>query len=104
LAFFNLVKNTIDPGVENPYSTPMLRKLFRPAKITHWTILEAETGSVWELVACGTYRAVLLPVACQSASMVAAAIHRWIYCVLLSIRLSFRDSGLFINQVDPNVA
>jgi integrase/recombinase XerD len=41
-AFFNLVKNTIDPGVENPSSTPMLRKLFRPAKIIHWTILEKE--------------------------------------------------------------
>jgi len=41
-AFFNLIKNTIDPGTENPCSTPMLRKLFRPAKITHWTILEKE--------------------------------------------------------------
>jgi integrase/recombinase XerD len=41
-AFFNLVKNTINPDVQNPCSTPMLRKLFRPAKITHWTILEKE--------------------------------------------------------------
>ena len=41
-ALFNLVKNTIDPGVENPCRTPMLRKLFRLAKITHWTILEKE--------------------------------------------------------------
>jgi integrase/recombinase XerD len=41
-AFFNLVKNTIDPGIENPCSAPMLRKLFRPAKIAHWTILEKE--------------------------------------------------------------
>jgi integrase len=41
-SFFNLVKNTVDPKIENPCSTPMLRKLFRPAKIAHWTILEKE--------------------------------------------------------------
>lgn len=41
-AFFNLVKNTIDFDLQNPCSTPMLKKLFRPAKMTHWTILEKE--------------------------------------------------------------
>jgi len=41
-AFFNLVKNAIDPKLQNPCSTPMLRKLYRPAKITHWRIIEKE--------------------------------------------------------------
>ncbi|MCK4391004.1 MAG: phage integrase N-terminal SAM-like domain-containing protein [Desulfobacterales bacterium] len=37
-SFFNFVKNTTASNLENPCSTPMLRKLFKPAKITHWTI------------------------------------------------------------------
>jgi integrase len=41
-SFFNLIKNTLDPKLENPCSTPMLRKLFRPPRIVPWTILEKE--------------------------------------------------------------
>jgi integrase len=41
-AFFNLVRTTISPDFQNPCSTPILRKLFRPGKITHWKILEKE--------------------------------------------------------------
>ena len=41
-AFFNLVKNTIDPKLQNTCSTPLLRKLYRPAKVTQWKILEKE--------------------------------------------------------------
>ncbi len=41
-AFFSLVKNAIDHKLQNPCSTPMLRKLYRPAKITHWRIIEKE--------------------------------------------------------------
>jgi len=41
-SFFNFIKNAVDPKLENPCSTPMLRKLFKPAKIAHWTILEKE--------------------------------------------------------------
>ena len=41
-SFFNFIKNTVDPQLQNPCSTPMLRKLFKPAKITNWTILEKE--------------------------------------------------------------
>ena len=41
-SFFNFIKNTVDPKLENPCSSPMLRKLFKPAKIAHWTILEKE--------------------------------------------------------------
>ena len=37
-SFFNFIKNTVDPKLPNPCSTPMLRKLFKPAKIAHWTI------------------------------------------------------------------
>jgi integrase/recombinase XerD len=42
VSFFNFIKNTVDPKLQNPCSTPMLRKLFKPAKIAHWTILEKE--------------------------------------------------------------
>ncbi len=41
-SFFNFIKNTVDPGLENSCSTPMLRKLFRPPKMVQWTILEKE--------------------------------------------------------------
>jgi integrase len=41
-AFFNLVKNSIDPKLQNPCSTPLLRKLYRPAKVTQWKIFEKE--------------------------------------------------------------
>jgi integrase len=41
-SFFNLIKNTLDPKLENPCSTQMLRKLFKPPKMIQWTILEKE--------------------------------------------------------------
>jgi hypothetical protein len=41
-SFFNFIKNTVDRKLQNPCSASMLRKLFRPAKIAHWTILEKE--------------------------------------------------------------
>ena len=41
-SFFNLIKNTLDPKLENPCSSPMLRKLFKPPKMVQWTILEKE--------------------------------------------------------------
>ncbi len=41
-SFFNFIRSTVDPKLQNPCSTPMLRKLFKPAKITNWTILEKE--------------------------------------------------------------
>jgi integrase len=41
-SFFNFIKNAVDPKLQNPCSTPMLRKLFKPAKIAYWTILEKE--------------------------------------------------------------
>jgi len=42
-SFFNLIKNTVEPKLENPCTTPMLRKLFQRAKLPPWTILEKET-------------------------------------------------------------
>jgi integrase len=41
-SFFNFIKHTVDPKLENPCSTPMLRKIFKPPKIVPWTILEKE--------------------------------------------------------------
>jgi site-specific recombinase XerD len=41
-SFFNFIKNAVDPKLQNLCSAPMLRKLFRPAKIAHWTILGKE--------------------------------------------------------------
>lgn len=41
-AFFNFVKDTINPELQNPCDTPMLRKLFRAARPTHWKILDKE--------------------------------------------------------------
>ena len=39
-AFFNFIKNSIDPGFYNPCDTPILRKIFKDAKPNHWKILE----------------------------------------------------------------
>ncbi len=41
-AFFNLIMGIVDFELKNPCGAPMLKKLFKPAKITHWTILEKE--------------------------------------------------------------
>ena len=43
LAFFNFVKNNLDPEFTSPCDSPMLRKLFRPKIKTHFDILERET-------------------------------------------------------------
>ncbi len=43
-SFFNFIKNTVDPKLPNPCSTPMLRKVFKPAKIAHWTIAWPRPG------------------------------------------------------------
>ena len=42
-AFFNFVKNNLDPGFSNPCDSPMLSKLFRVKVKTHWDILEKDT-------------------------------------------------------------
>lgn len=41
-AFFNFVKNSVDPEVQNPCDNPALRKLFRAGKPTQLKILEKD--------------------------------------------------------------
>ena len=43
LAFFNFIKNNIDPDFRNPCDTPMLKKLFRARPSNNWIPLEKET-------------------------------------------------------------
>ena len=42
-AFFNFIKINFDPTIQNHCDTPMLRKLYRPGKPHHWSIVEKET-------------------------------------------------------------
>jgi len=42
-AFFTLIQTSAGLDLKNPCCTPMLRKLFRPAKAPSWKILEKET-------------------------------------------------------------
>ena len=42
-AFFNFIKNNIDPDFTNLCDSPMLRKLFRPKVKVQWNILEKDT-------------------------------------------------------------
>lgn len=42
-AFFNPIKNSVEPKLETSCSIPMLRKLFQRAKLPPWTILDKET-------------------------------------------------------------
>ncbi len=41
-AFFNLIKNTVDPKLQNPCSVPMIKKLFRWGRPVNWIILDKE--------------------------------------------------------------
>ncbi len=41
-SFFNFIKNTVHSEPQNLCDLPMLRKVFKSAKITHWSILDKE--------------------------------------------------------------
>ena len=41
-SFFNFLKNSIDPHLQNPCDKPLLRKMFRNSKPKQWKILEKE--------------------------------------------------------------
>jgi integrase len=41
-AFFNFIKNSIDPNILNPCDTPILRKIFKDHKPPPWPIIEKE--------------------------------------------------------------
>jgi integrase/recombinase XerD len=41
-ALFNFIRNNLDSQIQNPCDTPMLKKLFRPGKMTQWQIQEKE--------------------------------------------------------------
>ena len=41
-AFFNYIKNSIDPNFQNPCDTPILRKIFKDRKAPPWPIFEKE--------------------------------------------------------------
>ena len=43
LAFFNFIKNNLDPDFRNSCDTPMLKKLFRARRTFHRDIIEKET-------------------------------------------------------------
>ncbi|MBW2581106.1 MAG: tyrosine-type recombinase/integrase, partial [Deltaproteobacteria bacterium] len=42
-SFFNFMRETLNPNLQNPCDKPMLKKLFRPARAVHWNIIEKET-------------------------------------------------------------
>jgi integrase/recombinase XerD len=41
--FFNFMRETVNQNLQNPCDTPMLKKLFRPARAMHRNIIEKET-------------------------------------------------------------
>jgi integrase/recombinase XerD len=41
-AFFNYIKNSIDPNLQNPCDTPILRKIFKERKSPPWPIFDKE--------------------------------------------------------------
>jgi len=41
-AFFNYIKNSVDPDFQNPCENPALKKLFRAGKLVQFNILEKE--------------------------------------------------------------
>jgi integrase/recombinase XerD len=47
-AFFNYLKNSIDPNFQNPCDTPILRKIFKDRKPPPWPIFEKEL--IYEII------------------------------------------------------
>jgi len=43
LAFFNFIKNNLNPDFRNPCDTPMLKKLFRARPSYNWNMIEKDT-------------------------------------------------------------
>lgn len=41
-AFFNFIRNSINPNFQNPCDSPILKKLFKHAKPNNWKILEKD--------------------------------------------------------------
>jgi len=41
-SFFTFIKNSVDPAINNPCDSPILKKLFRHPKPRHWQILEKD--------------------------------------------------------------
>jgi len=41
-AFFNFVRESLDHSLQNPCDAPMIKKLFRRAKVNHWETVEKE--------------------------------------------------------------
>jgi len=41
-AFFNFIRNTFEPTLENPCETPMLKKIFKAPKKVPWAMLEKD--------------------------------------------------------------
>ena len=42
IAFFNYIKNSINPNFQNPCDKPILRKIFKNRKAPPWPIFEKE--------------------------------------------------------------
>ena len=49
-AFFNFIKNSVDQKLQNPCESPILKKLFKAAKKSHWKILEKEEQELVQLL------------------------------------------------------
>jgi integrase/recombinase XerD len=41
-AFFNFIRNNIDPNLQNPCDTPMMKKLFRNTGLVRWNTIEKD--------------------------------------------------------------
>jgi integrase/recombinase XerD len=41
-SFFNFIRNSIDPSFQNPWDSPILKKLFRHPRPKVWKILEKD--------------------------------------------------------------
>jgi site-specific recombinase XerD len=46
-AFFNFLKNSVDPGIQNPCDTAMLRKMFRERLPQQWKIVLNEVNTAF---------------------------------------------------------
>ena len=42
-AFFNFIRNNIDQTLQNPFDTPMMKKLFRNTGLARWNTIEKDT-------------------------------------------------------------
>ncbi len=102
-AFFNFVKNSLDPEITNPCDNPALRKLFRAGKFTQLKILEKDAVDEIIFRTSNRRNRLMLELMARSGMRVGEVLklHPWKLCqrYCYAIRIYQRPSGIWAKSV-----